>query len=93
MKICEACEQFERRIKEWNYTNGAINPLSYIDDMVKPHKHLIFEGRKSDGAGGYVLLFQCLKCDQWWKVSAWPVVGHLDVWPHLMYSQQSAYGT
>ena len=90
MEICKACEQFEKRVKEWNYTNGVINPLPYIDDMIKPHKHLIFEGRRSDGAGGFVLLFQCLKCDQWWKISDWPVVGHLDVWPYLMQHQPSA---
>jgi len=83
MKICEACEQFKTRVKEWNYWSSAIDPLPYIDDMIKPHKHLIFEGRKSDGAAGYVLVFQCLKCAGWWKLSAWPVFGCLDVLPHL----------
>ena len=83
MKICEACEQFKKRVKEWNYWSGAIDPLPYIDDMIRPHKHLIFEGRRSDGAAGYVLVFQCLKCAWWWKLSAWPVFGCLDVLPHL----------
>jgi hypothetical protein len=83
VKICEACEQFKNRVKEWNYSSGAIDPLPYIDDMIKPSKHLIFEGRRSDGAGGYVLVFQCLKCDRWWKLSDWPVFGCLDILPYL----------
>lgn len=69
--------------------HGAVNPLPYINDMIEPHKHLIFEGRRSDGAGGSVLLFQCLKCDQWWELSVWPVVGHLDVGPYLMQHHSS----
>jgi len=89
VKICQDCEQFEKRVKKWNYTNGAVDPLPHIDDMIKPHKYLIFEGRRSDGAGGSVLLFQCLKCDQWWKLSAWPVVGHLDVGPYLIQHHSS----
>jgi hypothetical protein len=87
MKICQACEKFEERVKKWNDLHGAIDPLPYIDDMIKPHKYLIFEGRRYDGAGGSFLSFQCLKCDQWWKLYAWPVVGHLDVWPQAMQSQ------
>jgi hypothetical protein len=50
MKIRQAYEQFEKRVKEWNYTHGSIDPLPYIDDMIKPHKHLISEGRRSNGA-------------------------------------------
>ena len=88
MKICEACEQFEKRVREWNYWSGAIDPLPYIDDMIKPHKHLILEGRSTDGAGGHVLLLQCLKCDRWWKLSAWPVFGCLEVLPHLKERRQ-----
>lgn len=91
MKICEACEQFKKRVKEWNYWSGAIDPLPYIDDMIRPHKHLIFEGRRSDGAAGYVLVFQCLKCAWWWKLSAWPVFGCLDVLPHLPKRHSSLY--
>ena len=71
MKICQACEKFKKRVKIWNYIHGAIDPLPYIDDMIKPHKYLIFEGKKYDGAGG---------------LYAWPVVGHLDVWPQIMQS-------
>jgi hypothetical protein len=89
MKICEACEHFKKRVKEWNYSSGAIDPLPYLDDMTKPHKHLIFEGRRSDGAGGNVLVFQCLRCNRWWKLSAWPVFGCLDVLPYLMQYQSS----
>jgi len=55
LKICEACEQFKKRVTEWNYWSGAIETLPYIDDMIKPHKHLIFKGRRSDGAA-YPLL-------------------------------------
>jgi hypothetical protein len=58
MKICEACEQFERRVKEWNYTHGVTDPLPYIDEMIKPHKHLIFEGRSIDGAGAFFSIIQ-----------------------------------
>ena len=83
VKICESCDQFEKRVKEWNYWSGAIDPLPYIDDMIKPHKHLIFEGRRSDGSAGNVLVFQCLKCAWWWKLSDWPVFGCLDVLPYL----------
>jgi hypothetical protein len=89
MKICEACEHFKKRVKEWNYSSGAIDPLPYLEYMTKPHKNLIFEGRRSDGAGGYVLVFQCLNCDRWWKLSAWPVFGCLDVLPYLMQYQSS----
>jgi len=91
VKICEACEQFKKRVKEWNYWSCAIDPLPYIDDMIKPHKHLIFEGRRSDGAAGYVLVFQCLKCAWLWKLSAWPVFGCLDVLPHLPKRHSSLY--
>ncbi|MBW2538290.1 MAG: hypothetical protein JRE27_01625 [Deltaproteobacteria bacterium] len=76
MKICQACEKFEKRVKKWNYIHGAIDPLPYIDDMIKPHKHLIFEGKRYDGAGGSLLSFQCLKCDQWWKLYAWRKTGY-----------------
>jgi hypothetical protein len=81
VNTCEACEQFKKRIKEWNYWSGAIDPTPYINEMIKPHKYLIFEGRRLDGAGRYVLVFQCLKCVQWWKISAWPVFGCLEVSP------------
>jgi hypothetical protein len=83
VNICEACEQFKKRTKEWNYSNGAIDPLPYLDNLIKPHKHLVFEGRKADGAGTRVLVLHCLKCEQWWKLSAWPVSGSLEVLPYL----------
>lgn len=89
VKTCEPCGQFKKRVKEWNYWSGAVDPLPYIDDMIKPHKNLIFEGRRSDESGGYVLVFQCLKCAQWWKLSAWPVFGCLDVFPYLVQNQSS----
>jgi hypothetical protein len=81
MTICQECEQFEKRVKKWNGTHGVIDPLPYLNDMVKPHKHLIFEWSRQDGAGGYLLSFQCLRCDRWWKVSAWGLVGTLNIWP------------
>jgi hypothetical protein len=83
MNMCEACEQFKNRIKEWNYRNGTIDPMPYIDDVIKPHKHLMFEGRKPDGTGVHVFVLHCLKCDQLWDLSAWPVFGCLEVSPHL----------
>jgi hypothetical protein len=83
MQNCRDCEQFKNRIKEWNYWSGAIDPLPYLDDMIKPHKHLISEGRIPDGAGGSVFIFQCMKCAWWWKLSAGPVFGCLNVLPHL----------
>jgi hypothetical protein len=83
VNICEPCEQFKKRIKEWNYWSGAVDPLPYIDSVVKPHKHLMFEGRRPDGTGTHVLVLHCLKCNQWWKLSAWPVFGCLEVLPWL----------
>lgn len=56
MNICEACEQFGSRVKRWNYTHGATDPLPYIDEMVKSHKHLNLEDRGRDGAGGSTLI-------------------------------------
>ncbi len=67
----------------WNYTHGAIDPLPYIDEMIKPHKYLILEGIEQDGAGGSEFLFHCLRCDKWWILYAWTAVGQLDVWPHF----------
>jgi len=83
VNICEACGQFESRVKQWNYTNGATDPLPYIDEIIKPHKHLNFEGRRSDGAGWTSFIFKCCKCEQWWKLFTWPAVGQLDVKPYL----------
>jgi hypothetical protein len=83
VETCEACEQFKNRVKEWNYWCCAIDPLPYINDMIKPHKHLIFEGRRSDGAGDYVLVFHCLNCAWWWKLSAKPAFGCLNALPYL----------
>jgi hypothetical protein len=83
VNICENCEQFIKRVKEWNYCSGVVDPLPYVNAMIKPHKNLIFEGRRSDGAGGQMLLLQCLKCDRWWELFTWPVVGQLDVKPYV----------
>jgi hypothetical protein len=30
-----------------------------------------------------------LRCNRWWKLSAWPVFGCLDVLPYLMQYQSS----
>lgn len=81
--MCKSCKQFKERIKEWNYWSSSIDPLPYIDDMIKPHKHLIFEGQRFDGSEGDVLVLQCLKCVRWWKLSAWPVFGCLELLPYL----------
>jgi hypothetical protein len=83
VNICEACEQFESRVKQWDYTNGAIGPLPYLDELIKPHKHLMLEGIERDGTGSSEFLFHCLKCEQLWKLSAWAAVGQLNVWPYL----------
>jgi hypothetical protein len=82
MNICEACEQFKKRIKEWNYCNGAVDPLPYIDNVIRPHKHLMFEGRRPDGTGTHVFELRCLKCNQCWGLSAWPIFGSLEIFPH-----------
>jgi len=84
MTVCQECEQFERRVKEWNRTYGAIDPLLFIDDIIEPHRHLVFEGCRQDGTGCSVLSFQCLSCDQWWKVSAWGLLGTLDIRPQSL---------
>ena len=89
MIICQECKQFEKRVKQWNCTHGVIDPLPHIDDLVKPHRHLIYEGRRPDGAGGYMLTFQCLRCDQWWKISAWGLVGTLNIRPQSSIFQSS----
>ena len=81
MPACQECEQFEKRVKEWSRTNGTIDPLPFIDSLIEPHRHLVFEGRRRDGAGCSVLSFQCLSSDNWWKVSAWGAVGTLDLQP------------
>lgn len=91
MKICKGCEQFERRVKEWNGTHGVVDPVSDLNDMVKPHRHLISEGRMQDGAGGYLLSFQCLRCNRWWKVSACPLIGTLNIWLQPPKSRLSKY--
>ena len=91
MNVCEACERFEGRVKQWNYTNGATDPLPYLNEMIKPHKHLILEGIERDGAGGSEFLFHCLKCEQWWKLYAWAAVGQLNVWPYLPKQHSSPY--
>jgi hypothetical protein len=83
VNICEACEQFKNRIKEWNYWSSAVDPLPYIDNVIRPHKHLMFEERRPDGTGTHVFVLHCLMCDRWWELSAWPVFGCLEVSPHL----------
>ncbi len=83
MKICQACKQFENRVKQWNRKHGVTDPLPYIDEMIKTHKHLFFEERRRDGAGCLELLFRCLKCSQCWELLSWAAVGQLDVRPHF----------
>jgi len=89
MIVCQECEQFEKRVKEWNRTYGTIDPLPFIDSIIEPHRHLVFEGRTHDGAGISVFSFQCLTCDQWWKVSAWGAIGTLDLRPQSPIYQSS----
>ena len=83
MDICEPCEQFESLVKQWNYTHGATDPLTYIGDMIKSHKYLFFEERRIDGLECSTLLFRCLKCNQFWKLLSWEAVGQLDIMPHF----------
>jgi hypothetical protein len=85
MTICQKCEQFGRRVKEWNCTHGVINPLPYIYGIIEPHRDLVFEGFEHDGAGCSVLTFRCLCCDQLWTVSAWRAVGSLEIWPQFQH--------
>ena len=83
MKICQDCLQFKNRATNWNNTHGVTtDPLPYISEIVKGHKHLIFEKRRVDGAGWTSFIFQCHKCEQWWKLLTWPAVGQLDVRPY-----------
>jgi hypothetical protein len=83
VNICEPCGQFESRVKKWNHTHGPTDPLPYISEMIKNHKHLFFEERKIDGVGCSTLLYRCLKCTQFWKLLSWEAVGQLDIRPHL----------
>ena len=83
MKICQDCHHFKYRVTYWNNTHGATDPTPYIDDIIKPHKHLIFEKRTVDGAGGTSFIFQCLKCEQWWEIFIWSAVGQLDIKPYI----------
>ena len=84
MNICEPCEQFESRVKQWNYTHGATtDPLPYISEMIKSHKHLFSEEQRIDGLECSTLLFRCLKCNQFWKLLSWDAVGQIDIRPHL----------
>ena len=83
VNICEACEQFKKRVKEWNYWSGATDPLPYIDNMIKPHKHLIFEKRRVDGAGWIFFIFRCHKCEQRWELCTCSAVGQIDVKPYV----------
>jgi hypothetical protein len=82
VEICEDCHQFNNRAIKWNKTYGVTDPIPYIDDIVKSHKHLIFEKRRVDGAGWTSFIFQCQKCEQWWELFTWPAVGQLDVRPY-----------
>ena len=83
MKTCQDCHQFKNRIKEWNDWSSAVDPLPYIDNVIRPHKHLMFEERRPDGTGTHVFVLHCLMCDRWWELSAWPVFGCFEVSPHL----------
>ena len=80
MKICQDCLQFKNRATNWNNTHGVTtDPVPYISEIVKGHKHLIFEERRVDGAGWIGGVFRCGKCKQWWELLSWPAMGQLDV--------------
>ena len=83
MKNCKDCQQLKNRTTNWNYTHGAMDPLPYLDDMIRPHKQLIFEKRSVDGAGRSSFIFRCHKCEQWWELLAWSAVGQLDIKPYI----------
>jgi len=83
MDICEPCEQFKGRIKQWNYTHGFTDPLPYMAEMIKNHKHLFFEERRMDGVDCSTSLLRCLKCNQLWELFTWEAVGQLELKPHF----------
>jgi hypothetical protein len=83
VNICEPCEQLESRANQWNYTHGFTDPLPYIGEMVRSHKHLFFEERRMDVVDCSTLLFRCLKCNQFWKLLSWEAVGQLELRPHF----------
>jgi hypothetical protein len=83
MKICQDCHQLKNRATSWNNTHGVTDPIPYIDDIVKPHKHLIFEEKRVDGAGWTSFIFRCHKCEGWWELFVWSVFGQLYVKPYV----------
>jgi len=83
MNICEPCEQLESHANQWNYTHGFTDPLPYIGEMIKSHKHLFFEERRMDVVDCSTLLFRCLKCNRFWKLLSWEAVGQLELKPHF----------
>jgi len=84
LNICEPCEQFESHVRQWNNAHGATSdPLLYIGEIIKSHKHLSFEERGIDGFECSTLLLRCLKCNQFWKLLSWEAVGQIDIRPHF----------
>lgn len=83
MNICDPCEQFESRVKQWNHTHGVTDPFPYVNEMFKNHKRLLFEERSVNQAGCSTLLFRCIKCGQCWELFSWGAVGQLDIKPHF----------
>jgi hypothetical protein len=85
MTICQKCEQFKRRVKDWNHSYGVVDPLPFINEITEPHGCLVFEGFEIDGAGRSLISYQCSCCHQWWEVSAWKAVGTLEIWPQFQH--------
>ena len=90
MNICKLCGKFESGIKQWKYTHGFTDPLPYIGEMIKNHKHLFFEERRIDAVDCSSFLLRCLICNQFWKLLTWEAVGQLELRPHFPKHHPSA---
>ena len=83
MNICEPCKQLEILADQWNSTHGFTDPLPYIGEMIKNHKHLFFEERRIDAVDCSSFLLRCLICNQFWKLLTWEAVGQLELRHHF----------
>jgi hypothetical protein len=83
MDICEPCKQFESLANQWNISHGFTDPLPYIGEMIKKHKHLFFEERRMDVVDCSTFLLRCLICNQFWKLLTWEAVGQLELRAHF----------
>ena len=63
--------------------------LPYINNVIRPHKYLMFKGKKPDGTGTHVFVLRCLMCNQCWELFAWPVFGSLEISHHTLKDHSS----